>query len=102
MTRENDICISAPCLVAKSVEALFSESELPRRSLAHGLHGNSLQGTTEGVEEKSQKLTRGSQEKATFAERDFKVSIIGLLYGALLYIGHVISGKVALGQFGGR
>lgn len=54
---------------------------------------------TEGAEEKSPKLTRRPQEKATFTERDFKASTIGLLYGALLYIGCVISGKVAPGRF---
>lgn len=81
------------------METVSPEPELLRRSPSHGHHGNSLQGMTEGAEEKSQKLTRGPQENATFMERDFKVSITGLLYRALLYIGYVISGKVAIGQF---
>lgn len=55
----------------------------------------------EGAEEKSQKPTRWPREKAIFRERDFKVSTIGLLYRALLYIGYIISGKVAPGQFFG-
>jgi hypothetical protein len=50
--------------------------------------------TPEGVEEKSQRLTRGPQEKATSTQRKFKVSIIGLVHGVLLYIGDVISGKL--------
>jgi len=78
-----------------------SESELLQRSQAHGHHGNSLQGTGRGLRERIRNLPGGPQEKATFTERNFKVSATGLLYEALLYIGYVISGKVALGQFWG-
>lgn len=85
LIKENAICISAPCFLGKPAEALSCESELLRRSLAYSHHGNSLQCTTERVKEKSQKLTRGAQEKATFTERDFSLNYWVATLGSALY-----------------
>lgn len=94
LTEENAICLSVPCFSATLGKTHSSEPELPWRSQSHSHHGNSLQGMMEGAEEKSQKLTRRPQEKATFTEKNFKVSMIGLVYGALPRMGYVISGKL--------
>lgn len=93
------MCLSAPCFLATLLaEALSSEPELLQRSPSHGHHGNFLQGTKEGAGERVRNLPGGPRRKP-LSQRDFKVPILGLLYRALLYIGYIISGKVALGQF---